>query len=360
MSTLEPLDQQLIQQIEQQLVQKIEQQLDQPADQQACTHIQTLWSGYGAIKRVHLNDEILSSVIVKHVQLPDNIAHPRGWHSKRSHQRKIRSYQVESAWYQDLAERCDEHCRVPRCFKVSASEGEFLMILEDLDAAGFAVRHDSLSPKQMQVCLDWLAHFHATFMRDAFIGDTQDTSTEGEYSRLWPVGTYWHLATRPDELEALAHQSLKTAAKAIDQALSSARYQSLVHGDAKLANFCFSEDGKSVAAVDFQYVGGGCGMKDLAYFIGSCLYEDDCERYQDELLDYYFEALISALKSKQPALDGAAIEQEWRALFSYAWADFHRFIKGWSPGHWKINAYSERVTRKVLAELSGSSPESDL
>jgi len=40
-----------------------------------------------------------------------------------------------------------------------------------------------------------------------------------------------------------------------------------VHGDAKLANFCFSRDGKKVAAVDFQYVDGGCGMKDLSRII---------------------------------------------------------------------------------------------
>lgn len=320
--------------------------------QQPSIHIQTLWSGYGAIKKVVLDQTDKRSVIVKHVQLPTDIAHPRGWHSQHSHQRKIRSYQVESAWYQGLAKHCDEHCRVPQCLEVNASDSEFLIVLEDLDAAGFGLRKDSLGPDQMRPCLDWLAHFHATFMYDS-----SKTEAANAYSSLWPIGTYWHLETRLDELEALADQALKEAAKAIDQTLARARYQSLVHGDAKLANFCFSENGSSVAAVDFQYVGGGCGMKDLAYFIGSCLYEDDCERYQDELLDHYFKTLKTALKDKQAALDSEAIEQEWRHLFSYAWADFHRFIKGWSPGHWKINAYSERVTRAVLAELASATPD---
>jgi Ser/Thr protein kinase RdoA (MazF antagonist) len=166
------------------------------------------------------------------------------------------------------------------------------------------------------------------------------------------VGTYWHLDTRPDELAALEDRDLKAAASAIDQTLNSARYQTLVHGDAKLANFCFSRSGDQVAAVDFQYVGGGCGMKDVAYFIGSCLYEDECERHEEALLDYYFDLLAKALVQRESAVDAAALEQEWRSLYPVAWTDFHRFMKGWSPGHWKIHSYSERLAREVVAQLS--------
>ena len=154
-----------------------------------------------------------------------------------------------------------------------------------------------------------------------------------------------------DELQALDDLPLKNAAAAIDAKLKAATYQTIVHGDAKLANFCFSKDGTQVAAVDFQYVGGGCGMKDLAYFIGSCLDETQCEKQETELLDLYFGFLRQSLTETQPKLDPDAIEAEWRALFPLAWTDFHRFLKGWSPGHWKINSYSERLARKVVAEL---------
>jgi len=106
-----------------------------------------------------------------------------------------------------------------------------------------------------------------------------------------------------------------------------------------------------VAAVDFQYVGGGCGMKDIAYFIGSCLYEDECEKMEQELLDFYFAALKEALIQKEKAIDYEALEANWRELYHVAWADFHRFLKGWSPTHWKVNSYSERITRKVVKEL---------
>ena len=128
--------------------------------------------------------------------------------------------------------------------------------------------------------------------------------------------------------------------------MNACQFKTLVHGDAKLANFCFSETGE-VAGVDFQYVGGGCGMKDLAYFTGSCLSEEDCEQLEAKIIDTYFTYF-----HKANAKTHHELEQEWRGLYPVAWADFHRFLKGWSPEHWKINTYSERLTREVITQLN--------
>ncbi len=304
--------------------------------------IQSLWSGYGKIMRYGLQGADRPQVVVKHVKLPDRHHHPRGWNTDRSHQRKVRSYEVETAWYRDWAAACDDHCRVPACLALESSADEFLMVFEDLDVSGFPLRKHTVSLEQMKTCLNWLAHFHATFLGETPTG-------------LWKVGSYWHLDTRPDELAALDDTALRNAAGEIDRLLRETRYQTFIHGDAKLANFCFSEDGTRVAAVDFQYVGGGCGMKDVAYFIGSCLNEEACERHETALLDYYFHALGGALASRGLTLDSKRIEAEWRALYPVAWTDFHRFMKGWSPGHWKIHSYSERLARQVLTQLSRSS-----
>ncbi|MFT4547680.1 MAG: aminoglycoside phosphotransferase (APT) family kinase protein [Verrucomicrobiales bacterium] len=296
--------------------------------------IQELWSGYGQILRVGLEGGSAGSVVVKHVRLPNGSNHPRGWNSDRSHQRKVKSYQVETAWYQTFSARCGDACRVPRCLAFERDGDEVLMVLEDLDAAGFPSRLGSAGAGQVELCLRWLANFHATFLGV-------------EPRGLWETGTYWHLETRPDELEVLEDLGLKAAAGAIDERLTRARFQTLVHGDAKLANFCFAGDATAVAAVDFQYVGGGCGMKDVAYFIGSCLGEQECESRESELLDGYFGALGAALRQRGVEVD--ALEEEWRELYPVAWTDFHRFLKGWSPGHWKINSYSERLAREVVA-----------
>lgn len=300
--------------------------------------IQALWSGYGNISRYQLTGTDRKSVVVKHVQLPDEINHPRGWHSDLSHQRKVRSYHVESAWYRFFADLCDQDCRVPEYLAVEEHENNFMIVMEDLNESGFTERKEHASIEEMKICLAWLANFHATF-----IGKKPES--------LWELGSYWHLATRPDELEALSDIPLKSAAIYIDQVLQDCPYQTLIHGDAKLANFCFTKDSQQVAAVDFQYVGGGVGIKDLAYFIGSCLDEDDCKHHESELLDTYFQALRIALSKRQKKINSQAVEDAWRTLYPVAWTDFHRFIKGWSPGHWKINSYSERLAQQVINDL---------
>lgn len=295
--------------------------------------VQSLWSGYGEIVRVALDDG--RTVVVKDVRPPDASAHPRGWGGRRSHERKLRSYRVEARFYAELA--CDERCRVPRCHAQRMDETGATLLLEDLDAAGYAGRGDG--PGRVVGGLTWLAHFHARFLGH---------ETEG----LWAEGTYWHLATRPDELEAMAPGPLRDAAAALDAELAAATHRTLVHGDAKLANFCFAQgEGREsrVAAVDFQYVGGGCGMRDVAYFLGSALGDGELERRAEGLLDGYFGTLRGALQER--SIDPAPVEREWRALYPIAWADFERFLAGWAPGHAKRTGYSRRLTDEALARL---------
>ncbi len=292
--------------------------------------IQNLWSGYGKIMRVGLENASVDSVVIKHVQMPVYKNHPRGWNTDIGHQRKVKSYKVETAWYDKYSK--NSSARLPKCLAIETKDEEVLMVLEDLDETGYPLRKSVVSWEEIDACLAWLAKFHASYL-----GETP----EG----LWEVGTYWHLDTRPQELTVLDDQRLREAAPIIDEKLNACKYKTFVHGDAKLANFCFSEDGQ-VSGLDFQYVGGGCGMKDVAYFIGSCLNESECERLEANILDTYFEHLQSEMTERNEAL-----EIEWRSLYRLAWADFHRFLKGWSPGHWKINSYSERVTVEVINNL---------
>ena len=234
--------------------------------------IQSLWSGYGSIDRYKLFDCDIESIIVKRISPPTLEQHPRGWNTNLSHSRKVKSYEVEQSWYKNFASKCDSFCRIPQCLGIESSNNETFILLEDLDHAGYPNRLSNVNWKQIEICLSWLANFHSLFL-------------QVEPTNLWKTGTYWHLETRPDELEVLSDLQLKKHAEQINNELEQCVYRTFVHGDAKLANFCFSKNNDHVSAVDFQYVGGGCGMKDIAYFVDSCLNEQDCERYESKILN---------------------------------------------------------------------------
>lgn len=271
--------------------------------------MQLLWGGYGEIVRVTLPDGC--TAVMKAVIPPAAAAGDVG------HARKCRSYEVELTFYERYAPLCSDVCRVPRL--LAAQREGIVLVLEDLDAAGFRRRagHEAV--------LGWLAAFHARFLGHA---------PEG----LWPVGTYWHLGTRRDELVP----ELAEEAALFDAALEGVTYRTLVHGDAKLPNFCARDDGR-VAAVDFQYVGGGCGMRDVAYLLAGSA---------DALLDVYFERLRAELGAR--GVDAAPVEAEWRPLYRVACADFHRFLAGWAPREYARDAQAQKVVHEVAADLRRS------
>ena len=328
--------------------------------------IQSLWSGYGVIQRIKLDLPEHASAILKHIALSQARQNRRGWSGEVSHQRKVQSYEIEKTFYQSYSQKCIESgisddqrhqglaCRVPKLIAALEKPNAtgWLLVLEDLDAAGFNLRSSNYggsSKLKLFACLRWLANFHAVFMGC-------------QPSDLWTTGTYWHLATRQEEWQAMEDSQLKRLAAKIDKRLSAARFQTLVHGDAKLANFCFgnadnNRNEPTVAAVDFQYIGGGCGMKDVAYLVSSCLDGSESQSQQNELLDVYFQHLQKSLALTRPEIDFVSLESEWRDLYTFAWADFCRFLAGWSPGHWKLNQYNDRVTQGVLAELSAKNSQ---
>ncbi|MGS0827823.1 oxidoreductase family protein [Shewanella sp. 0m-8] len=311
--------------------------------------IQSLWAGYGEIARYRFTSSTQSKLksantfIVKHICPPKQVKHPRGWAGSFSHQRKLNSYKVEMNFYKDFADQCDHNCQVPMLLGMTSFKHRDgltqLIVMTDLDSNGFSTRASGLTIDQTKLCLRWLAHFHAKFLK---------ISTETAHEGLWPIGTYWHLETRHEEWLAMPDTMLKSNAAKIDNILKQCKYQTLVHGDAKVANFCFNKKFTDVAAVDFQYVGTGVGVKDVIYLLGSCLTEIDCESNFSVLLHDYFSELARAIELYQPNIDALLVIKEWQKLVFFAWADFERFLVGWAPEHTKRNRFSEKITQTAL------------
>lgn len=352
--------------------------------------VQSLWSGYGDIVQFNLSQSSREqdsplSVVVKWVNPPTHVTHPRGWQSDLAHQRKLLSYQVEMNAYTlfNQVKELDswpDNIHIPHCYHgyIDNKTQQQILILEDLDISGFPLRYSHLSPDQTLPCIHWLASFHAYFLQDSLLQsrdkqanvipghltgqlkeqvDNLVTCAQGlsEPWGLWPVGSYWHLATRPNEWEEMPSSKLKSKAALLDKTLNDLRFNTLIHGDAKVANFCFSNANSNnkvqVAALDFQYMGTGCGMKDFIYFLGSCLSERECEQHWQALLKVYFAHLKQTLIEMNSSIPFDELESEWRFAFDLAWADFQRFLEGWSPDHKKNTAFSRALTQSALDKL---------
>jgi hypothetical protein len=330
------------------------------------SRVQTLWSGYGEIVRLGLEGGAGAAprtVVAKRVAPPLD-------ESGFSHERKCKSYEVEQLFYAQCSGRLDPAlCRVPRLLASdggAGGQGETLFVLEDLDAreaGAYAGRKGAMGLEDARACVVWLAHLHRTFLHDTTGRQRRPAGCEG----LWEQGCYWHLGTRPDEHAAMDRRDpLKPAADALDALLRGARHQTLLHGDAKLANFCWRDDAKEqgqkqsprgeapgtgadttgdcprlpvVAAVDFQYVGWGVGVLDVAYCLGSFPGVDDLDAHGAGLLDLYFSTLAA----------GPDVEAEWRALHCVAVADFERFLAGWAGASFQRTGFVGQKVHEALA-----------
>jgi Ser/Thr protein kinase RdoA (MazF antagonist) len=119
----------------------------------------------------------------------------------------------------------------------------------------------SLSRAQSFYALEWLAKLHAFGWKKQL----------EEKFNLWSEGCYWHLGTREKEWSLIGEEwkRLKFAAPAISKRLNDKGIGwTLIHGDFKAANILLKEnvdesDEFPLAVLDFQYCGGGYGVRDL-------------------------------------------------------------------------------------------------
>jgi len=227
---------------------------------------------------------------------------PIGDRQKVDFNRKKQSYEIELSWYKSL--HMIKQVRLPAL--IDSHANGLIYAIEDLSQDSFTpVKQISL--ELLKSILKALASFHATFL------DIENP--------FWKVGGYWSLDKRLFEWQSMPNQNLKNQAQSIDHQLNTAKYQTIIHGDFKLANI-LHDDKHNIAFVDFQYPGAGVGVKDLVTLFAS-IPDENYILHQEELIDYYFNELRKHPKCSEE------LEQEWRSLYPVAWADYLRFLDGW-------------------------------
>ncbi len=305
--------------------------------------LQPVWGGNGMVYRVELAGAAVDSVVVKQVALPAGTKRKKRIKDP-SLARTLASYDNELRFYQQYANDAGPALRLPRFYAGQATEDGWVFVLEDLADAGFTLAKKSYSSNDVRGALSWLAQLHAEFLGHPGEG-------------LHKAGSYWNLSARQSELQQMQHPKLRAAAAALDSAINRCRFKTLIHGDAKTDNFCFqvaagAEAPSEVVGLDFQYIGLGCGMKDVMCLLDSCLNPSELAVHAAEYLDYYFNRLHAALDSRGPSVDTADIEAEWRALYPVAWADYYRFLDGWAPGKYPPEGYLDEMLTLALRRVT--------
>lgn len=365
---------------------------------QTIQSLQSLWAGYGQICRVTVDNESLKdhsedsttshlqSYILKLVTPPPTKATDEG------HARKILSYRVEQYFYTKLAPQMPGSIPVAKCIasiNEQRPDGTSMtaMILTDLrqryPVAG--EKRDVLTSTQIFAVLDWLSGFHGfwwskteNFDRSKLVrppleevqAETQNISEKA----VWLNGGYTYLATRRTEYSRLASDhndewsSLLTAhvpgtnhdiaevasiflAPTTKGRAATTDYQTLIHGDVKSENLFTSNSGEQVAFYDFQYVGLGLGVCDLAKLFTCSVPLDmlvssrsiprelEMQSGEKKLLRRYWERLREVSGKEY---DWSVFVMHWET----ALVDWLRFQASW--GFWGNTEWLEARVRRIL------------
>lgn len=309
------------------------------------------------------------------------------------HIRKILSYQVEQYFYTHLASRMPVTIPVAKCFAsinerhndgVSTTAMMMTDLREEFPVSG--EKRAVLNKTQVHAALDWLSSFHGYWWKSDFT--TPESSAElvrppleeGNEERqrsVWLNGGYTYLATRRKEYESLKSDRRSEWCKPLTDILENGisvsemvaailapskglkggptdDYQTLIHGDVKSENLMTTADGKRVAFYDFQYVGLGLGVCDLAKLftcsVPLAMLIDEEEHMHQELEMQPGEKLLLERYLKN-LTEVSGKSYEW-GVFVRHWecglVDWLRFQASW--GFWGNTEWLEARVRCILKD----------
>jgi len=237
------------------------------------------------------------------------------------------AYELEAAFYGDVAPALD--LPLPRCHYAtfSAQEGQGIMVLDDLVASGCTFG-DPVAPwtaDQVAAALEVQAAWHRqTWGRsDGALGRLGLGSGPVRAAAAVLLGEeHWngHFAqpdapALPEELDD--RERVARAFRAL-WAHDEQGVAALAHGDAHVGNTYIDADG-SPAFLDWQAVCRAPSFYDVAYFVGGALEPEDRRAHERSLVDHYRQALAAG---GGPVITADEAWSEYRryTLHGFLWA----------------------------------------
>lgn len=219
--------------------------------------------------------------------------------SSRQASQLTRTYEIETAFYQQLRSRID--ARAPQCFACvyDPSADEFLLLLEDFAPCYQGDQITGCTPEEAHVAVQELARLHGPVWNASDILEWEwlnrnTPEKRQEYCGLLQMLYPGFKDRYQDQLDDVTRE-IGDAFLAKPEPYFSfvPPHRTVVHGDYRLDNILFMPrlTGLEVGVVDFQTLSVGCGVSDLSYFIGAGLLPHDRQGHERELVQTYVDGI---------------------------------------------------------------------
>ena len=222
-------------------------------------------------------------------------------------------YRTEARFYSELAGRTP--ARTPRCFwtGLDPESGDFLLLMEDLGGLRSVSHDNGCSESDARASLSALARIHAAWWDSPELGASNWLKCAGDADDtlfLANIDSGW-----PEFLEGdgrLLNAAEITVLDRIRRGLPRLRSWlgesplTLSHGDYRLENFFFADEpgGTEVVVLDWQLLAQGPPGRDLGYFLGWNLTQEQRRAWERDLVRFYYQEL-QALGAGSYTLDEA-------------------------------------------------------
>jgi len=207
-------------------------------------------------------------------------------------------YEREVRFYTDIAPRIGGP--VAPCYSsgFDAETGVFHLLLGDADPAVVGDEIHGASIEQAMLAMAELGRLHAPLLGQDAMADVEWLNRESPMNQALIAQLYAGFADRYAERINPAHRDVCEKLVAsfdayLAQESEADRVHGLVHGDYRLDNMLFGQEGadRPLTVVDWQTVSWGPAMIDVAYFLGCALADDLRRDNYDALLREYHAAL---------------------------------------------------------------------
>jgi hypothetical protein len=235
----------------------------------------------------------------------------------------LRTYEVEVAFYRDVAPTVG--MRVPHCHfaDIDPATGEFVLVLEDLAPCVPGDQLAGCTVAQASLAMDELAKLHASRWNDPTLAAVEwlnRNATPDAYAfseTILPQLLDGFVARYAGRLDPAHVRTAERLMRNIGRFLRERPGPRAVqHGDYRLDNMLFgtAAGGVPLAVVDWQTVVWGPPGFDASYFLGAGLPVEERRRHERTLLRRYHDALGAA----------GVTGYDWDAC----WTDYRRYAFG--------------------------------